>query len=135
MNRMQLASRALVMIPATPAADILANHARGAILTSLRDGSQHRTLTSGTPTIQIPTPLAIITPTSTPTKLVSTLPTNIRQAARRCGRLRSNTANNADFTMTAAASTRIEPVNASAGTITCMNGTTGSHAILAVQLA
>ena len=118
-----------------PAADIRANHASGATLTSRRDGSQHRTQTSGTPTTQIPAPLAIIIATSRPTTLVSTLPTSISQAARRRGRRRSNTANSADFTITAAASTRIEPVSASAGIIACINGTTGSHAILAVPLA
>src|SRR5450755_1078683 len=96
---MQLASSAAVIIPATARGEVRASHARGATLTSLRDGSQHRKQTSGTPTTQIPAPLAIITATSRPTKLVSTLPRNIRQAARRRGRLRSKTVNRADFTM------------------------------------
>src|SRR6266404_2007069 len=77
---------------------------------------------------QIPALLAIITATSSPTKLVSTLPRNIRQAARRRGRRRSKTANSTDFTTTATASTRIDPERARAGTMTSMNGTTGSHA-------
>ena len=128
MNRKQLATRALVMITARFAGGVRANHARGAAFTSLRDGSQHRKQTSGTPISQMPAPLAIITATSRPTRLVSTLPRNIRQAARRGGSRRSKTANNTDFTTTAPASTRTEPERASAGTMTCMNGTTGSHA-------
>ena len=72
--------------------------------------------------------LAIITATRSPTKLVNTLPRNIRQAARRRGSRRSKTANSTDFKTTAIASTRIEPDSASAGTMTCINGTTGSHA-------
>jgi hypothetical protein len=128
MNKTQLASRALVMITATTAGDVRANHAKGATLTSLRDGSQHRRQTSGSPINQIPGELAIITATSSPTKLVSTLPRNIRQAARTGGRRRSKTANSTDFAITATDNTKIDPVRASAGTMTCINGTTGSHA-------
>ena len=127
-NRMQLATRAVVMIPARPAGDIRDNHASGAALTSLREGSQHRKQTSGTPTNQIPGALAIITATSSPTKLVNTFPRNIRQAAFQRGRRLSKTAKSTDFTTTAKTNTRIEPDRARAGSIACINGTTGSHA-------
>src|SRR5208282_2948877 len=128
MNRTQLASMAPVMIMARFAGCVRPNHASGATLTSLLEGSQHKRQTIGTPMSQIPAPLAIIPVTSRPTKLVSTLPRNIRQAARRRVRRRSKTANSADFTTTATASTRIDPEMASGGTMTCINGTTGSHA-------
>lgn len=116
------------MVAESAAGDIRASHASGAALTSLRDGSQHREQTTGTPMSQKLGALAIITATSRPTKLVRTFPRNIRQAARKRGSRRSKTANSADFTTTAIARTSIEPDRASAGTMTCMNGTTGSHA-------
>jgi len=128
MNRMQLATIAPVMAPATAAGDLRDNQGNGAALTSLRVGSQQRAQTSGAPISQKLGALAIITATRSPTKLVNTLPRNIRQAARRRGSRRSKTANSTDFKTTAIASTRIEPHSASAGTMTCINGTTGSHA-------
>jgi hypothetical protein len=72
--------------------------------------------------------LAIITATRRPTKLVKILPRNIRQAARTRGSRRSKKANSTHFSTTAAANTSIEPDRAIVGTMTCMNGTTGSHA-------
>ena len=85
MNRMQLAIKAPVIATARAAGDMVASHGNGAALTSLREGSQQRKLTSGTPMTQIPAEVAIITATIRPTKLVNTLPRNIRQAACRRG--------------------------------------------------
>jgi hypothetical protein len=127
MKRMQLARNAAVMIPASVAGDLLPNHKRGACWTSLRTGIQQRRNARGAPTIQTG-PLAIMTATSKPMKLASTLPRNILPAAAIRGRPRSNTVNRTDFTMTAPISTRIDLDKAKAGTMTCMNGRTGSHA-------
>src|ERR1041384_1386084 len=128
MNKMLLATMAPLMIPARVAGKFRAGHVNGAALTSLRVGNQHRKQTTGTPMSQILGELAIIKATSRPTKLVNTLPRNIRQAARRRGSRRSKTANNTDFNTTAITSTSIEPDRATAGTMACINGTTGSHA-------
>src|SRR5215469_5186188 len=127
MNKIQLATIAALMIPAREPGDIWASHANGAALTSLRAGNQHRKQTTGTPMNQALGALAIIIATTRPTKLVNTLPRNIRQAARRRGSRRSKMANSTDFRITAIVSTSIEPDRA-AGTVTSMNGTTGSHA-------
>ena len=61
-------------------------------------------------------------------RLVSTLPRNILHAARKRERRDSKMANNADFRITATARTSSDLERAIAGAMTCMNGTTGSHA-------
>src|SRR6266446_10954461 len=101
MNRIQLINIALVMPVARTAGDLPANQANGAALTSLRAGNQHRRITTGAPKDQPTGELAIITATSRPTKLVNTLPSNIRHAARRRGSRGSNKANSTDFSTTA----------------------------------
>src|SRR5579859_2752329 len=128
MKKMQLATIEPVMSPARTEGGTRVNHVSGAAFTSLRDGIQHRPQTSGTATSQMAGALASITATTKPIKLVNTFPSNIRQAACKRGSRRSKKANSTDFSTTAATSTRIEPDRASAGTVTCMNGTTGSHA-------
>src|ERR1700721_2746463 len=128
MKKMQLATIAPVMIPARTAGGMRANDASGAVFTSLRDGIQHRPQTSGIAKSQRAGALAIITATTRPTKLVNTLPRNIRQAACKRGSRRSKKANSTDFKTTAIASTTIERDRARVGSMTCINGTTGSHA-------
>src|SRR5262249_14740913 len=127
-NKMQLTIIAPVISKARAVGELRASQGKGAALTSLRAGSQHSTITTGAPSNQKVGALAIIMATRTPIKLVSTLPRSIRHAARMRGRRGSKRANSTDLTSTAPTNTTIDPDRAIAGTMTCMNGTTGSQA-------